>query len=531
MFKRVSLVLICLLAGAYFYLYGQVPLSFSALPDSITKVGVFFARDHVIDIYAGYGEIGREERAELISKRISDLNRNKVYPDSIFIKYQDSEYQILHGTKRLLSISKADSLALASPLVEIAQAYQSELKQYYLEEHLNRSFWQNVTYYAIMVLYLAIIILITLFLIRMLGKLMRYLIGLVRLNRIRHPDGFYFKGIRFITAQQFDSVSTLFIRLVKIFLVLWIVYLAFYMVLYVIPGTRGFARQLQSYIMLPIKSVGNALINFVPNAFFILVIILITRYVLKLLVYIFGEIEKGHLKFTGFYPEWAMPTYQLLKALIYIFTIIIIFPYLPGSGSPAFQGVSIFVGVLFSLGSSSAIANMVAGIILTYMRPYQIGDMIKIGDKFGELKEVTLLVIRIKTPKNEEITIPNSLVLSGHINNYSRYAREERLILYTSVTIGYDVPWRKVHQLLIDASRRTEGINQDLEPFVLQKKLDDFSVEYELNVYTSFPEIMPPLLSNLHKNIQDTFREAGVEIMSPRYNAVRDGNQVTIPKE
>jgi hypothetical protein len=171
---------------------------------------------------------GRASRAHI--KENFGSQSQQGLSDSIFIKYQDSEYQILHGTKRLLSISKADSLALASPLVEIAQAYQSELKQYYLEEHLNRSFWQNVTYYAIMVLYLAIIILITLFLIRMLGKLMRYLIGLVRLNRIRHPDGFYFNGIKVHHCPH----STVFRPVYSpgvIFLVLWIVYLAFYMVL------------------------------------------------------------------------------------------------------------------------------------------------------------------------------------------------------------------------------------------------------------------------------------------------------------
>ena len=244
------------------------------------------------------------------------------------------------------------------------------------------------------------------------------------------------------------------------------------------------------------------------------------------------EIEEGRLALGNFHPEWASPTFQIVKFLIYFFVIVIIFPYLPGSNSPAFKGVSIFVGIIFSLGSSSAISNMIAGIILTYMRPYKIGDMIKVGDKFGRLFEFSLLVIRIRTLKNEEITIPNSLVLNGSITNFTKMnSPTDNLILHTTITIGYDVPWRQIHELLIKAALQTDGIMKDREPFVLQKSLDDYYVAYELNAYTDAPEIMPRTYSKLHQNIQDCFREGNVEIMSPAYTAFRNGNQITIPKE
>ncbi|MDH5275865.1 MAG: mechanosensitive ion channel family protein, partial [Gammaproteobacteria bacterium] len=212
-------------------------------------------------------------------------------------------------------------------------------------------------------------------------------------------------------------------------------------------------------------------------------------------------------------------------------TAVVIFPYLPGSGSPAFQGVSIFLGVLFSLGSTSAIANVVAGLVLTYMRPFRNGDRVKIADTVGDVLERDLLVVRVRTIKNVDVTIPNSMVLSNHIINFSACARDPGLILHSSVTIGYDAPWRQVHDLLTAAASRTPGIEKEPAPFVLQTALDDFYVRYELNATTSTPNRMAEIYSELHANIQDAFNEAGVEIMSPHYVAARDGSQSTIPAD
>jgi small-conductance mechanosensitive channel len=226
-----------------------------------------------------------------------------------------------------------------------------------------------------------------------------------------------------------------------------------------------------------------------------------------------------------------MPTYQIVRFLVIAFAAIVIFPYLPGSGSPAFQGISVFLGILFSLGSSSAIANMVAGIVITYMRPFHIGDRVKIADTSGNVIERNLLITRVRTIKNVDVTIPNAMVLGSHIINYSSSAEAKGLILHTRVTIGYDAPWRKVHELLISAAKETTDILENPAPFVLQTSLDDYSVAYELNATTSNASRMASILSELHEHIQDKFNEAGVEIMSPSYSAVRDGNQVTIPSE
>jgi small-conductance mechanosensitive channel len=217
--------------------------------------------------------------------------------------------------------------------------------------------------------------------------------------------------------------------------------------------------------------------------------------------------------------------------MVIALTIIVIFPYLPGSKSPAFQGISIFVGVLLSLGSSSAVANAIAGIILTYMRSFLIGDWVKIGDTTGEVVEKNILVTRILTPKNEVITIPNATVMGGSVMNYTHEAKNAGVIFHTTVTIGYDAPWKMVNRLLLDAAMATENVLGDPQPFVLQTALNDFYVSYELNAYTDVPRRMQFIYSELHQNIQDKFNEAGVEICSPHFSSLRDGNTIAIPQQ
>ena len=208
-----------------------------------------------------------------------------------------------------------------------------------------------------------------------------------------------------------------------------------------------------------------------------------------------------------------------------------IYPYLPGSNSGVFQGISVFVGLIVSLGSSTVIGNIIAGLVITYMRPFKIGDRIQLNDTTGNIIEKTPLVTRIRTPKNEVVTVPNSFVMSSHTVNYSTSAREYGLIIHSEVSIGYDIPWRKVNELLIDAALNTPGVVDDPGPFVLETSLSDWYPVYQVNAYIKEADKMPQIYSNLHQNIQDKFNEAGIEIMSPHYMAMRDGNETTIPKD
>ena len=285
-------------------------------------------------------------------------------------------------------------------------------------------------------------------------------------------------------------------------------------------------------LLLTVEAIGfvvQKVIDYIPSLLVIIVVLLIVRFILHVLRLVFRGIGNGRIQIPGFYSEWSDTSFNLLRVLIYALTLIVIFPYLPGSDSPAFQGLSLFVGLLLSLGSTTAIANVVAGIVLTYTRAFNLGDRVSIDDTVGVVVERGSFVTRLENTKKEIISIPNSMTLTSHIINYSEQARGPGLILYTSVTIGYDVPWTKVHELLIGAALKTENIEADPEPFVLQKSLDDYSVNYQLNATTKDAVGMPATHSNLNANILDEFNAAGVEIMSPMFVATRDGEEPTIP--
>jgi small-conductance mechanosensitive channel len=310
-------------------------------------------------------------------------------------------------------------------------------------------------------------------------------------------------------------------------LVLFNLYLNY--VIRLFPGTAEISETLGSYLLSPLYTLGAALLSYLPDLFFVLIVAIVAYYLIRLNNYVFIKIARGAILVEGFYPDWAIPTAKLVRLLIIILALIVAFPYLPGAKSPAFQGISLFIGVLFSLGSSSTISNIINGVILTYMRAFQIGDRVKIADTLGDVIEKNLLVTRLQTIHNEIVTVPNSQIMAAQILNYSALAREGRLLLPATVTIGYDAPWQKVHELLLAAAAATPGVAANPAPFVWQRALNDYNVTYELNVHTADAAGMIDTYSALYANIQDHFNRAGVEIMSPAYTALRDGNSSTIP--
>lgn len=319
----------------------------------------------------------------------------------------------------------------------------------------------------------------------------------------------------------------------------WVRYIAYLIIFYLyintifsfFPKTRGISAKLFDYFIDALGFVLTAVWDYIPNLLTLFVIFAFGFYLIKLMRLFFKGVEEGRISLSGFYPEWASPTFAISRFLVIAFLIIVAFPYLPGKDSPAFQAVSIFFGVLISLGSTGAVSNVVAGIVLTYMRAFKIGDTVQIADTNGDIVEKTMFVTRIRTVKNVEITVPNAMVLNDHIINYSALAENEGLVLHSKITIGYDVPWKEVHDLLKAAAYATEGLEKEPEPFVLQTALNDFYVEYEINAYTKLPRIMSRTYNELHRNIQDKFNEAGVEIASPSITMYRDGNQPNVPED
>ena len=283
------------------------------------------------------------------------------------------------------------------------------------------------------------------------------------------------------------------------------------------PATRHLANHLVALVLDPLSTIGQAMVDQIPSLVFLVVLFLVFRLVLRALRLVFDALRNGTLRLHGFEREFADPTYKIVRFALIIFAVVAAYPYLPGSDSAAFKGVSLFVGVLFSLGSSSAVSNLIAGYLLIYRRAFKVGDRVKIGDVMGDVTESKIQVTRLRSVKNEEIVIPNSQILMGHVINYSALARTDGLILHTEVGIGYETPWRQVEAMLLMAAERTPGILTTPAPFVLQRALADFAVTYELNVYAAEARLMLELYHELHRQILDVFNQYGIQIMTPSY--------------
>jgi small-conductance mechanosensitive channel len=285
------------------------------------------------------------------------------------------------------------------------------------------------------------------------------------------------------------------------------------------PGTRPLAARLLTFLLDPLSRIGAGLLSLIPDLAFLLVLYVLTRGLLRFARLYFDAVGSGHVALSGFDPEWALPTYRIVRMLVVAFALVAAYPYIPGSGSASFQSLSIFFGVLFSIGSSSFIANVIAGYAMTYRRAFRLGDWIRVGEVFGDVTEIRLQVTHVRSIRNEEVVIPNSSLLNSNVLNYSALARSHGLILHTTVGIGYETPWRQVEALLLLAAERTPGLARVPAPFVLQKSLGDFCVVYEVNVYCDVPAEMMRLYTLLHQSILDVFNEYGVQIMTPAYRA------------
>jgi small-conductance mechanosensitive channel len=302
-------------------------------------------------------------------------------------------------------------------------------------------------------------------------------------------------------------------------------------VLRLFPLTAEIVVAGESYLGTPAREIALAIIRYLPNLGYLVVIGALGWLALRLLRYVFDALATGSLTLRGFHPDWAEPTYKLVRTLLFLFLLMVSFPFLPGAGTQFFQGFSLFVGALITLGSASAIGNIVAGTVLTYTGAFRIGDMVQIGGTHGIVIEKTLLVTRVRTVENEEVTIPNSTVLSSAVVNFSSRAAKGGVVLRVSAGIGYNVDWRTVHGLMVDAAGRTEHILEDPAPQVWQTSLGDYAVNYELRAWTKRPEAMFEILSSLRRNVLEAFNRAGVEIMTPSVRAHRDASDLAIPPE
>jgi small-conductance mechanosensitive channel len=330
------------------------------------------------------------------------------------------------------------------------------------------------------------------------------------------------KKLKLLSTKQIIDVIQVFLRILKYVITVFQLFLTVPIVFSLFPATKQLAHTLFGYILNPLKEIAIGAARYIPNLFTIIIIIVITRYMLRALKFFSVQISRGKLVLPGFYADWAEPTYKILQVLLWAFTLAIVYPYLPGSDSKVFQGVSVFVGIIFSLGSSSAIGNLVAGLVITYMRPFKIGDRVQIKEITGFVVEKNLMVVRLKTHKNEYVTFPNVMILSSGIINYNTSSDEdaEGLILNTEITFGYATPWQTVHEILINAALATDYVQKKPKPFVLQTAMDDFYARYQINCYTKEVDKVPAIYAQLYENIQNGFHEAGIDMTAAHYGVV-----------
>ncbi len=481
---------------------------------------------HVLTIYDTVMGRTPEVRAAGIEQRIIDAAKNSaISTETVHIEPHQFWTEILIGNEPIMAVTDSDAKMAGGTRAKIAAEWAANIRDA-MENYRREHSWPWILRAILNSVLLTLALVPALWLVRRLRLILRDRVQ----KRIRTSALIEQKS-----AWQLSVAYTGPILLGLGAILRWIVILAVIEVyLTVILGffssTRQISIKVTEWVFSQLSSLSQSGLDYLPNLIVLSVIALVVYYLLRLIRLIFGEVAKGELKIQGFYPDWAEPTEKLVRVLVLVLALIVAFPYLPGAKSPAFQGISIFVGLLLSLGSSSAVANAIAGIILTYMRSFLVGDWVQVGETTGEVIEKTLLVTRILTPKAEIITIPNSTVMSGSVKNYSVEARKAGVIFYTKVTIGYDAPWRTVHQLLINAALATRHVLRQPEPFVLQNALNDFYVAYELNAYTDTPREALNIYSELHQNIQDKFNEAGVEICSPHFASLRDGNTIAIPE-
>jgi len=457
-----------------------------------------------------------DERAAAIAKRITALaDEPSVNIQSIVAIESDHSTDLMAGDRFIMSIFDGDAEIEGVNRQVLAKVYADKVGRAVEAYRQNRS-TRNILQGAGSALGVTLLLI---GLILLIGLAFRKLLAAVEARLTARIKELQDKSHDILRTEVIWGGIRGGLRFIRIILVLLIIVVYMQMVLSLFPWTRAYAVPLLDMVRTPLQNIGSDFLNYIPKLFFLIILVMVTRYFLKLLRTSFLGVEQGRIKISGFEAIWAIPVYKVARLAVIAFTVVVAYPYIPGSESQAFKGVSLFLGIVFSLGSSSTIANIMAGYMVIFRRAFKVGDRVKIGDQTGTVIEMRLQATHLRTIKNEEVIIPNANVLNNEVINYSSLSLKGGLILHTAVTIGYDTPWRQVHAMLLLAAERTAGLLREPQPFVLQTSLDDFYVSYELNAYTDRPLEMATIYSDLHKNIQDAFNEFNVQIMSPHYES------------
>lgn len=482
-------------------------------------VPVMVAYDTVFRIFANMGPYNALERARIANNKIAALISKTFYnPDSLKIKKSNEITTISYEDDLIVAINETDALWQNASIDELSKEHLKILNESILDYRKQNSFSSKLKSIGELVLIMGIFSVIVLVLNKLFRKLKKYLV----LDSKWFKKGVVFKDYEIIRRSVLHNVLDRILAVVKFLIIAVLVLTILPYALRLFPQTLKYSQELRDIVLEPVNSMVDSLIAYLPNLVKIILITVVVRFVLKILRYFSDEVENGDLKIHAFYAEWAKPTYLILRFLLITFSLIIIFPYLPGSGTIAFQGISVFLGVLISVGSSSAVANTIAGIVITYMRPFQPNDWIRTGNITGIVIERNTLVTRLKTINNEDVTVPNSSILSGPTLNFSSLGRTDGLAITAKVAVKYGINEETVSTHLIKAALQTTGISRKRMPYVFQLSLNEINATYEINAITFDPQNMYYIKSDLIKNIHNVFKEAGIPLASVQFVSLEE---------
>ena len=497
-------------------------------PDSAAaadRAQAVYGPDTLFTIHGSIGPFGPEARARGVETRLARWGPGLATGrDTLFVLEVEQGTGIFVNDELFMAVTDADAAPFGQPRAVVAAAWAARIKSVVADVHHQESISALIADGAKASVATLVLVLL-LIAVHKIAQRLRALLTGPQMPALR------IKQLELLPARKLGEVLLAVARAMRVVITIVLLYVYVPLVLSFFPGTALLSRRIVGYVVRPLLAVGSAIVGYLPNLLYIVVIVFAARYLLRLIQLVFDALGSGAMRLQGFHRSWVTPSYNIVRFLVVAFAAVVMFPYLPGAGSEGFKGVSLFVGVLLSFGSSAAIGNIIAGVVLTYTNAFEVGDVVQIGETYGAVIERTALVTRIRSIKNEDITIPNGTVLTSQVKNFTTESKGRGLILHSTVTIGYNAPWRQIHELLIAAAGATANVLKDPKPFVLQTALDDFYVRYQINAYTDRPEIMSVTYSLLHQNIQDKFFEAGVEIMSPHYLAARDGSMPAIPEE
>lgn len=464
----------------------------------------------------GSSALPAEERAEKIGQRILEIAKSS---NSAIIQMDISDHEfgkeISADGRYVLIVGQSDADIENFSVDVFASLLADAIRDAILRYRISRSSGARVDSAVAAVGWSLAFLVISFFFFAKRKVFLERLRKLVE-RRFRHVE----KATKSILRRRAISSIIVYVTLV----LLWVFYLIilYYFVSLVLLSfaeSRPVAHLLLDYVSEPLMGIFWGVVDHIPDLLMLAFIVFITKKVLDGAKLFFENLERGAFEIENFETHWVSPTHFLTKILIIVIALVFAYPYIPGSDSQAFQGLTILAGVMLSLGSNTVVSNIMAGLFVIYRRSTNIGDRIQVGGKTGDVVEIKLMETVIKSTKNEMISIPNAQLLNSEIVNYTRKIDGRGLIVHTTVGIGYEEPPAKICAMLIEAALRTKNLRQNPQPFVLWAQLADYAINYEINAFTTRGMSLPTILSDLHKNIVEVFNENHTQIMTPSYMA------------